>query len=717
MHSERLASRHIVLLGIGHTNAHVLRMWRMNPIPDVDLTCISDRSIATYSGMLPAVLAGQTPESQMQIDLVQLCGDAGANLITAPVVGLDLPTRTIQFENRPPIPYDALSIGVGSVPTTQGVQVTEDALLKIKPMQTFLARLDEALYAAETKSNSTSVRIVVVGGGVAGIEMLTCLPGRLKSAIDKPCELTLVSRSPQIPKGVVPALQRRIERELQQQGVQRFLGKEVIRVSNEEVECTDGTIIAADIVIWAAGASPPRLLRQLSLPTDDRGFLLTDATLRSVSGEPVFAVGDTGSIQGLPTPKAGVYAVRQGPVLWENLQRCLDGRQLTDFRPQRSFMRLVNLGDHAIGQWHGVPLKGNWVLKLKHWIDQRFMEKFSVMPMEDDGQMQCRGCGCKLGPDPLASALNPHGTGSLEVEDAVVIGEPDSGWLASTDFFVSPVKDAFLSGRICAIHCASDLIVSGATVRQAIANVTLPEGDSNTQQRTLTNFLQGARLEFGAMGGEVTGGHTIIGPRMETGFTVAGPLIGEQILKRNLQPGDELFLTKPLGIGVLLAATMRNRCSADNYDLMLKTMLFRQHPYATVASQNRVTAGTDITGFGLAGHLLEMLQSSHVSAEIELRHLPLLHGVAEYIEQGIQSSLTPENRCVERMIDVDSSLKSDPRYAVLFDPQTCGGFLFGVPNETSEQFVQSAFDRDLPSPVRIGRVLDLPKPVKLHVLP
>lgn len=717
MHSERLAGRHLVLLGIGHTNAHVLRMWRMNPIPNVDLTCISDRSVATYSGMLPAVLAGQTPEDQMQIDLVRLCGDAGARLIVDPVAGLDLPTRTVQFETRPPIPYDVLSIGVGSVPTTQGVTVEDDALLKIKPMQTFLSRLDESLKIAETKRVDAPIQIVVVGGGVAGIEMLMCLPGRLESVIRKPYELTLVSRSSQIPKGVVPTLQRKIDREIQRRGIKRLLESDVVRVSKDEVECADGTIIGADIVVWAAGASPPKLLQRLSLPTDNGGFLLTDATLRSVSGEPAFAVGDTGSIRDLPTPKAGVFAVRQGPVLWENVQRCLDGRPLVDFQPQRSFMRLVNLGDQAIGQWRGIPLKGNWVLKLKHWIDQRFMNQFSVMQMEDDGQMQCRGCGCKLGPDPLAKALDPLGTGSLDAEDAVSIGEPDSGWIASTDFFVSPVEDAFLSGRISALHCASDLIVSGANVRQAIANVTLPEGDSNSQQRILTNFLQGARLEFGVMGAAITSGHTIVGPRMETGFTVAGPLIRDQVLKRLLQPGDELFLTKPLGVGVLLAATMRNRCNAADYESMLKTMLIRQHPFAVIASEQGILAGTDVTGFGLAGHLLEMLDSSDVSAEIELSKLPLLPGVTEYIAQGIQSSLAPENQCVERMIEVEKSLKSDPRYSVLFDPQTCGGFLYGVSPESSEKFIQSALAQDLPSPVRIGRAIAQPKPVKLHVLP
>ena len=121
--NERLPSKHVVLLGLGHTNAHIVRMWGMHPIPDADLTCVSNYPIATYSGRLPAVLAHQVARSEMEIDLVRLCNSVGARLIQGDPIALDRTARRLIFPDRPPIPYSALSIGVGSTPTMNGTVV------------------------------------------------------------------------------------------------------------------------------------------------------------------------------------------------------------------------------------------------------------------------------------------------------------------------------------------------------------------------------------------------------------------------------------------------------------------------------------------------------------------------------------------------------------------------------------------------------------------
>ena len=156
--SERLASRRVVLLGVGHTNAHVVRMWGMKPIPDTQLTCISDNAIATYSGMLPAVLAGQKSPPNMEIDLVKLCGSVGARLIVDNAVSLDVDQQLIHFAERPPVPFDVLSVGIGSIPSMDGTEVENgvegSTLLKIKPMQTFLDRLSTAVTRAVAKAVS-----------------------------------------------------------------------------------------------------------------------------------------------------------------------------------------------------------------------------------------------------------------------------------------------------------------------------------------------------------------------------------------------------------------------------------------------------------------------------------------------------------------------------------------------------------------------------------
>lgn len=706
MQSQRLAKKHLVLLGVGHTNAHVVRMWQTEPFADTDLTCVSNFSVATYSGMLPAVLARQIPESAMQIDLVRLCASAQARLILDRVTGIDLDNCEIQFDTRPPIPFDALSVGVGSVPITDGIEISGDSLLKIKPMQTFFSRLTE-LVQERLGRNPERLRVAIVGGGVAGVEVAFCLPPTLHSIGAKNVEITLINRGEKVPGGSIPSVQRRVTSALVQRGVRTEFGRGVVRVSDEEVHLEDGARIPADIVIWATGADSPELLSRLGLPTDDRGFLLTDQTLRSVSGTPIFAVGDTGSIQGESIAKAGVYAVRQGPVLWENLGRVLRGEPLIQYQPQRTFMRLINLGDdRAVGQWRGLPLHGKWALRLKHRIDNEFMRMFQPMSMEDETVevMQCHGCGCKLGAGQLESALASSQKASFHPEDAARIGNESQGLLASTDFFASPFADAFLAGRIVALHSASDLIASGARVRQAIANVVLPEGDRASQQRMLRDFTLGATQEFSKMGAQIVGGHTIVGPRFETGFTVIGDLINERIEKRNLRPGDQLFLTRELGSGILLAAHMRNRCPAHAYQDLIETLVKPQHAYAEIAAELGITAGTDVTGFGLAGHLGEMLRASGVSAVLEFGSVPFFVGATELAADGIQSSLAPDNRVFENDMHVPSEIRKSAGYPILFDPQTCGGLLFGIHEDQCDAFLAAVDARDLGPAYRIGQV-------------
>ncbi|MEZ6062293.1 MAG: selenide, water dikinase SelD [Planctomycetaceae bacterium] len=702
---ERLSSRHVVLLGVGHTNAHVVRMWGMNPVPDADLTCISEFGVATYSGMLPAVLARQRPRHEMEIDVVRLCRSVNARLILGQVTGIDHSRREILFNDRPAIPFDVLSVGIGSVPTTDGVAVRGSSMVAIKPMQTFQNRLAACIASLPGADAGEPLRLTVVGSGVAGVEIAFCAPAFIRTLTQRPLKLIMVTRSDSIMPGVTQGTRRRTEQHLQHRGIEVTCGRTVTAVEPGHVVLDDGTTRDADVVIWATGAAAPPILRCLDLPTSQQGFLLTDASLQCLDTPSVFAVGDSGTIQGAELPKAGVYAVRQGPVLWENLQRALSNRPLTSYVPQRSFLKLINLGDGtAIGQWKGLSFSGGWVWKLKDSIDTRFMEMYRPKgSMLHDGlPMQCRGCGCKLEADALDRAL----ANTVSPDDAAEIGGDDSGQLlASTDFFSSPFDDPWLFGRVAALHAASDLVASGAAVTHALANVVVPEGSSRDQQRVLRDFLSGARREFSAMRAEVVGGHTIVGPRFEAGFTVFGRTIGTTPLRKNaLRAGDQLWLTKSLGIGILLAAHMRSRCSAAHYESVIRTMLQPQHALAAAAVRSGVAAATDVTGFGLAGHLLEMLHASRLAADLWLTALPLLDGVAELVSQGIESSLAPGNRVRESQIAVTDTVRADPRYAVLFDPQTCGGLLLGVPQQNAADFQSAMVTAGFEDCVRIGEV-------------
>lgn len=708
MKQERACRRHVVLLGVGHTNAHIVRMWAMSPLPDTDLTCISDSGVATYSGYLPAVLAGQLPPEAMEIDLVRICAAAGARLITERVTGLDRGRRELLFEGRPPVLYDVLSIGVGSVPEMPTDGAVSPNLVPIKPMRSFGDRLATAVKRCGV--GDESLQVVVVGGGAAGVEVSQCLPARLKELTSRGCQVTLVNRNGELLPGCAPSTADRVQTLMNERGHAVLNHNSVVRIDDHSVTLQTGTVLPADVVIWATAATAPSLLSGMDLPKDERGFLLTDDTLRSTSTDPVFAVGDTGTIDGTDLPKAGVYAVRQGPVLWDNIRRQLDGQPLASYRPQRSFLKLLNMGDgRAVGEWHGFTFVGRWVMTLKQRIDQKFMDMYQQLPdrMATPDDMPCRGCGCKLGGEALAAGLG--GTRNTWQDDATLLTNAESTGLrddinahdvlVTTDFFAAPFADAWLTGRIAAVHAASDIYAMGAQPFAAEAIVVLPEGDEDTQRRLLHDFQVGAVAEFELMGATISGGHTITGPRFEVGFTVFGRPMGERLIcKQGLRSGNRLFLTQPLGTGLLMAALMRGQCRHKDYFMMVETMLRGSQDVASIAVECGVVTGTDVTGFGLLGHLQEMI-TDDVSVTLKGDVIPLLPGVREVAARGIASSLLPANR--EYLQGVTSE-RAD--LDLFLDPQTCGGLLLAVPAEQVAAFIRRCEQADVEVPVEIGVV-------------
>ena len=622
------------------------------------------------------------------------------------VCGIDQQRQEIHFENRTPIPFDALSIGVGSVPTTNNIQDPDGALLLIKPMQTFLQRLEDRvaqLNSADAKK-ARPLRVAIVGAGVAGIEIVFCIQQYFERR-HLACEVRLVTRGEQILSGMQENTRHKVHHELAKRNIQVNTSQQVTEVTYQYLRSQgtstqdargDSREWPADIVIAATGARAPEFLGTLSLPKDPRGFLATDATLRSTKGSPVFAVGDTGTIvqpeQNSELPKAGVYAVRQGPFLWKNLRRLLDGKQLANYSPQQDFLRLINLGDgQAIGQLRGLAFQGHWVYRLKNRIDSKFMEKFEpvVMQAERGEEMQCQGCGCKFGADNLQSAIQTFlgDEQQIELEDVSVVGEEHSRLVASTDFFTLPINDAFLSGRITAIHAASDVIAAGGKVQQALANVVLQEGDPRSQQRYLHDFLTGANQEFEQLGGTIVGGHTIVGPRVEAGFTVIGSVGDTRFRKSELQVGDKMYLTKPIGVGVALAAHMRALLPADAFRDLLNTMLQSNHEIANCAAKFGVKAATDITGFGLAGHLIEMLQASQLSATLFMDQVDFLACTQKLVQEGIESSLLPDNIRTSRFVEKSEDFQDKAEFRLMFDPQTCGGLLLAIPSREEEAWL------------------------------
>lgn len=700
--NSTLPKNDIVLLGVGHTNAHVLRMWRMSPLADARLTCVSNFPTTTYSGMLPGVLAEQYPQQRMEIDLVRLCSAANARLVIGHVTGMNLAEKQLLFDDRVPLPFDFLSIGMGSVPMTRGIDRTDRSTVTIKPMQTFLQRLEERLDAVARNADGP-IRIAIVGGGAGGLEVAFCLPPRLRTILGHlPFHLTLIGATQQLIGGVTEKTSNVARKQLESRGVEILLGKKVVGVSGGTVTLEDQQQVQADVVIWATNAVGPSLVSKFGLATDDQGFLLTRPTLQTLENDAIFAVGDTGTIRGCETPKAGVYAVRQGSVLWDNLGRALRGEPLVEYVPQRNFLKLFNTGDErAIGEYQGFTFSGPSAWKLKNWIDGRFMDMYQdytpsmsalASGNRDRTSMRCAGCGGKISGSVLARVLerlevssNEHIAVGLETPDDAAVIRPLGGASISVtvDFFSAPFDDPYTVGRIAALNAASDCYAMGGSPIAALASVTLPVGPARQQENMLHELLAGALFEFAPMGAALAGGHTIEGPQVTIGFSMIGVQKDSPRKKGNLRLGDQLIVTKPLGSGVLLAGHQQAKCRAAWWEPLLHTLLLSNQYAASLCGHFDIQALTDVTGFGLAGHLLEMLRASDMAAELSLASVRLLPGAEELIEEGVESTLAPANRLVEAEIEVTESQRKSVPYQALFDPQTNGGLLMAVP----ERFV------------------------------
>lgn len=365
--------KQIVLLGIGHTNAHVLKQWVEDPIPGCDLIGISPFPTSTYSGMLPGTLGLQFRDDQWRIDLNSLCQRANAKLMLAQTNGLDLSSGQIHFADHESIQFDVLSIGVGSMPIRWQQHRDSPLLVPIKPMQTFLSRLSTRL------ADMDHPHVAIVGGGVAGIEIAFCLQEQFQKELtnDQPA-ITIFTSGQRVADGMTDRSVRRIEKLLTARDIHVRAGQRVVEVDEEKLSTEDGQSHQVGCVIWATGAAPPPVLETLGLQTDASGFVATTDTLQSLSDSRIFAVGDSGTVLASPSPKAGVYAVRQSPILWHNLRAFVQGGNLRTFRPQSDFLKILNTGDgKALLQYKWLTVHARWCWNLKTRIDQGFIDQFT----------------------------------------------------------------------------------------------------------------------------------------------------------------------------------------------------------------------------------------------------------------------------------------------------------------------------------------------------
>jgi selenide,water dikinase len=375
------AHKRLVLAGGGHAHVFVLEAFARQPMPGLDLTLIAKELMAPYSGMLPGFVAGHYHVGDCMIDLDRLSRAAGAKLVIGEVTGIDRDKRRVQMADGATAAYDVVSIDVGIKPDTREIAGAAQHALVVKPVSEFAAKWQAFLRRAEASGGPR--HIVVAGGGAAGVELVLGAHFRLTTSQPwearqrDPFTYTLIAGTGVLPSH--PSRARRLAKAaLVEADVTVIENDSAVAVAPCRMKLGSGREIACDAAIISTKAAAPPWFADTGLARDVAGFLALRPTLQSISDENVFAAGDCASVILHPRPKAGVFAVRQGPILARQLRRQLEGRLLDPFEPQRQFLSLVSLGDKsAIASRGSFAVSGHWAWMAKDWIDRRFMARFN----------------------------------------------------------------------------------------------------------------------------------------------------------------------------------------------------------------------------------------------------------------------------------------------------------------------------------------------------
>ena len=672
-------TRDLVLIGGGHAHALVLRRWGMDPMPGARLTVINPGPTAPYTGMLPGHVAGHYGRDALDIDLVRLARFAGARLINGAADALDPEGRRVHVAGRGWIAYDVASVDVGVTAAMPEIEGFAAHAVGAKPLGAFAEAWRAHRDAARAGERPGDA--VVIGGGVAGVELALAMAHAL-GGID--ARVAVVERGGGL-SGTGARARSLLREAMERLGVALHTYASVARVEVERVVLEDGTTIPARFVTGAAGARPHAWLAAQGLPAED-GYLRVGPDLRVEGCRDLFAVGDCAHMVHAPRPKAGVFAVRQAPVLHHNLRVALGGGSFQRFQPQRTYLKLISLGARdAVAEKGGLTLSGPWLWRLKDRIDRAFMDRLTDLPAmpapppparaaRGAGELAaplCGACGAKVGPDALAralSALPPPARADVASEpgdDAAILRHGDGWQVMTTDHLRAFWPDPALMARIAAVHALGDVWAMGAAPQAALAQIVLPRMSEALQARTLAEILSAAAPVLRDAGADLVGGHTTMGAEATIGFALTG-LAAAPIRAGSARPGDALVLTRPLGSGVILAAEMR--AAAPGAAVMAALAIMAMPQGGAAARLRGARAMTDVTGFGLAGHLARLV-GNH-GAEIDLAALPAYDGALVLLADGHRSSLHAANAAAAPVADAEG-----PRGALLHDPQTAGGLL------------------------------------------
>lgn len=703
----------LVLAGGGHCHALILRRWAMKPKerPVGSIFLVSNTSLLYYSGMIPGYIAGAYALEDVAIDLRLLAEKAKVSFILGEITRIESKEKNIIIQGRPPLRFDVLSLNVGCVSRKRFPE--DQNLLSVKPYHELLKFLDLQL------KTDNQGPINVIGSGLAAIETAFAIQQRHKDR-----DIMLFGKKNK--------LTSYFSAELKKRNISVILSNE--QYYSEKYFGVGG--------ILCTGFQAADCIRKSSLRLNEQGRVITNQYLQLLDHEYIFGGGDCAVVDDMPRAAAGVWAVRSAEILGKNLSSYMNNKPLQRWRPQRNILQLVGASmldkkRTAYALWGPFVLGPSTLLwNFKQRIDSAFMQQFKQekMSRSDNGDenMLCFGCAAKLAAKPLIEALKRADLVELGTrpEDATVLPnckfEANSSVLQSVDGFPALISDPWLNGVITTLHACSDIWACGGSVLHAQSVVTLPIASPRIQSELLTQTLAGIKNTLDTLGAKLIGGHTLesrdeasipLSKSMQLVVAVNGKYDNNLWEKSGMKHGDCLLLSRALGTGVIFAASAQGLVSAKTIDHVLMIMSNSQHKLVTqlrnleIKLMEHVHAATDITGFGLLGHLDEMLKGSCIRGKqlqivLDSESIPALPDALTLLENGIESSLAHANKEFYNLLEIDArgidhtkvvlnykspidaSEKLEAMKRLLIDPQTCGPLLISVSEKFANKLMQ-----------------------------
>ena len=699
-HDESFFEKDLVLIGAGHTHCLFIKMWAMARNPSVRVTLINPAPVASYTGMLPALIAGKVSPLEAEINLFKLCRSIGARFILDDVKRIDKKNNFALCDSGRKVFFDAVSINVGSN-SINNINGFEKYGISVRP----LVKFEEKWRAYQQKivGIKKAPTICLIGGGIAAAELAFAMKiGLNKKGYSDP-KISIIERS-KVFKDLNSIQRNFLVKKLTSENIEIKEFSPVLKALPNGVLLENGSRLLSDFTVSCVGSLPNPIAINSDLD-NFQGFVSVEKTLKIKNFENGFAVGDCSSFPSSLIKKSGVYAVRQAPILHQNILNFFNKKPLRKFFPQRDHLKLLVYKDNeAIIFRNGLAFSGKIFWKLKSLIDKKFMNDFSKLfnfsmdssndKKKNNKDMLCGGCGSKVGYTGLEAILKKVSKVDRSEyvlseigDDAAVLKLGSIYQTLTTDHLRTFTPDPWLLSRVSAIHSLGDIWAMGSKPKVALSTIIIPESSELVQFRTLEEIIEGASSVFEEEQVSIVGGHTSLGSETVIGFSIGGFSSNMPISVGGAKEGDLLVLTKPLGSGILLAGEMQFVAEGRDLEQLFREMSKPQGDIARVL-RSHTSALTDITGFGLAGHLYNICKQSKLGAKIMIDEIPVFSGVNKLINKGIRSSIFDENWKFSKHMFLKNNLKSE----ILFDPQTAGPFLAVVPEKKIGELLKKIKD-------------------------